>query len=104
MLFSIQRAYKHYLRVISRWPKDALRPEVQFQDAILRRINRRFLPNASPEASKEASASSSSSIPVNEQAELDQVNVLYSLLENRYSKKVFLSADFNRAPVQPALC
>ena len=66
------------MRALSRWPKDTLRPESQFQDAMRRRIDRKFLPDASmPNA-----------VPVNEKAEMEEVNALYSLLENRYDRKV----------------
>ncbi len=49
-----------------------------------RRIDKRFLPAASPDAP---------AVAVDEKAELEQVNVLYSLLENRYSRKVPVSPD-----------
>jgi hypothetical protein len=78
MLTSPQVAYKHYLRGLSRWPKDALRPEAQFQDALRRRIDRRFLAPSNNPAAKLA----------DEKVELEQANALYSLLENRYSRKV----------------
>lgn len=75
-------AYKHYIRALSRWPKDPLRPECQFQDAMRKRIDRRFLPVSSPDAPAVAGNA------VDERFELEQANVLYSLLENRYSRKV----------------
>ncbi|RQM07577.1 hypothetical protein DH86_00002032, partial [Scytalidium sp. 3C] len=56
-------------RILSRWPKDPLRPDFQFQDVMRRRIDRQFL---------EAKSS------VNEKAELENANILYSLLGNRY--------------------
>ncbi|RFU24573.1 hypothetical protein B7463_g11761, partial [Scytalidium lignicola] len=61
-------AYRHYQRILSKWPKDPLRPEVQFQNAMRRRIDRQFAAQSS----------------VNEKAELENVNTLYSLLGNRY--------------------
>lgn len=79
ILILLQVAYKHYMRALSRWPKDTLRPESQFQDAMRRRIDRKFLPNSS---------AASYAVPVNEKEELDQANALYSLLENRYQRKV----------------
>ena len=66
-------AYKHYLRIIHRWPKDLLRPEVSFQHALRQRI-----------AKKPARAS--------DERELGEVNALYSLLEDRYSQNVHGSA------------
>lgn len=57
-----------------------------------RRINKRFLPSAAqPQKGAgidEASVASAQGQNFEEKAELEQINVLYSLLENRYSKKV----------------
>lgn len=49
-----------------------------------RRIDKRFLPSTA-----EGAAAPSSAV-VDERAELEQANILYSLLENRYSRKVFI--------------
>ncbi|APA14348.1 predicted protein [Sclerotinia sclerotiorum 1980 UF-70] len=68
-------AYHHYLRALSRWPKDALRPEAQFQDAIRRRIER-----------------ISAAGKFDEKRELGQCNALYSLLEDRYLGKYPLTS------------
>lgn len=102
----IQIIYKHYQRVLSQWPVDLLRPEISFQSAMQRRIDRRFGPDSSSTSSPVSSSSSlsqsnmnskpkangesttSSSITFDEPSELEQVNVLYSLLENRYLKQV----------------
>ncbi|KAJ8063589.1 hypothetical protein OCU04_007458 [Sclerotinia nivalis] len=70
-------AYRHYLRALSRWPKDALRPEAQFQDAIRRRIER-----------------ISAAGKFDEKRELVQCNALYSLLEDRYRGKVRVFSFF----------
>ncbi len=74
------------MRALSRWPKDNLRPECQFQDAMRRRLEKRFLPASSQTAPKAAQAVANS--PLDEKLELEQANVLYSLLENRYARKV----------------
>ncbi|XXH01061.1 hypothetical protein Hte_007412 [Hypoxylon texense] len=58
---------RHILRALSQWPKDTLRPQVQFQDVLQKRF--------------EASSS------LSEQDQLKQANALYSLLDNRYKKK-----------------
>lgn len=79
-------AYKHYIRALARWPKDTLRPECQFQDVMRKRLDRRFLPTSSPESQSAATAVANSA--VDERLELEQANILYSLLENRYSRKV----------------
>ncbi|KAI2627583.1 hypothetical protein GGR54DRAFT_421163 [Hypoxylon sp. NC1633] len=59
-------AQRHLLRALSQWPKDTLRPQVQFQDILRKRFEQ---------------ASSSS-----EEDQLRQANALYSLLDNRYKK------------------
>lgn len=57
-----------------------------------RRIDKRFNPSTlQPEdlaASNKAQATIPASAKYDEKAELEQVNVLYSFLENRYAKKV----------------
>lgn len=57
-----------------------------------RRIDKRFKPSSvQPEdlvASNDAQAAIPTSAKFDEKAELEQVNVLYSFLENRYAKKV----------------
>ncbi|KAE8449977.1 hypothetical protein EG329_007116 [Mollisiaceae sp. DMI_Dod_QoI] len=78
-------AYKHFIRALSRWPKDNLRPDCQFQDVMRKRIDKRFLPASSSNTPKAAQAVANSGI--DERMELEQANVLYSLLENRYSRK-----------------
>ena len=80
-------AYKHYIRALSRWPKDNLRPECQFQDIMRRRLDERFLPASSPDVANAGKVISSTS-PIDEKVEMEQANALYSLLENRYSKTV----------------
>ncbi|PBP19713.1 hypothetical protein BUE80_DR009437, partial [Diplocarpon rosae] len=78
-------AYKHYIRALSRWPKDELRPECQLSDAVRRRVEQRFLPASSETAPKAGQRIAGS--PIDEKLELEQANALYSLLENRYSRK-----------------
>ncbi|MCJ1470869.1 hypothetical protein MMC07_009516 [Pseudocyphellaria aurata] len=87
--------YKHYQRVLTQWPVDILRPNVCFQDVMKRRIDKRLLPSSSTASrqpqdrvvANEALATPVPDQPFDEKGELEQVNVLYSLLENRYSKK-----------------
>jgi len=92
-------AYKHYLRALSRWPKDKLRPECQFQDAMRRRIDRRFLPASSPNTPNAAQAVANSAI--DEKVELEQVNAIYSLLENRYSRKYPITGSLLKPASNP---
>ena len=71
---------------------DVLRPEVSFQKAMQRRIDRRFATPTqqlrTPRAAEDSLTPTPSPAALDEKAELEQVNVLYSFLENRYSKKV----------------
>lgn len=61
---------KHYQRIASLWPKDPMRPERQFAKLIDHRAKQ-------IESLDEAKL----------KEELRNVNALYSLLDNRYSKK-----------------
>lgn len=90
----VQILYKHYQRIIAQWPVDLLRPEVSFQKTIQRRIDTHLKPSTTPPqdnvVSNEALATVPTPVPFDEKGELEQVNVLYSFLENRYTKKVCL--------------
>jgi cytochrome b pre-mRNA-processing protein 6 len=67
----MQTVSKHYSRILSQWPKDPLRPEVSFQKVL------------------EARVAASQDLPEGDvAAELRNTNALYSLLDNRYTKKV----------------
>jgi len=92
-------AYKHTLRALSRWPKDTLRPECQFQDAMRRRLDRKFLPASAPGSQVTAQAAPISAM--NERSELEQANVLYSLLENRYSRKYPITGSLMKPASNP---
>ncbi|KAF8866104.1 hypothetical protein BDZ45DRAFT_795758 [Acephala macrosclerotiorum] len=92
-------AYKHYIRALSRWPKDNLRPDCQFQDAMRKRIDRRFLPASSPNTPNAAQAVVNSA--VDERLELEQANVLYSLLENRYIRKYPITGSLMKPASNP---
>lgn len=77
-----QVATRHFQGALSRWPKDALRPDCQLQDVLARRLQQpggRLAPAA-------AAATRGAGTP--EQADLKQANALYSLLEDRYKNKV----------------
>jgi cytochrome b pre-mRNA-processing protein 6 len=88
---------KQYTRLLTLWPKDALRPNLPFTRA----IEYRGLPygvkplETNPEASKSSKVASPvpapPASPKSPQLENVQVNALFSLLENRYSKKYALS-------------
>ncbi|KAI1101141.1 hypothetical protein F4804DRAFT_316869 [Jackrogersella minutella] len=74
-------AQRHLLRALSQWPKDTLRPQVQFQDVMRKRFE---------QTSK-----------LSEQDSLKQANALYSLLENRYSKKYRIAGTLLQPKSQP---
>lgn len=84
--------YRHFQRILTQWPVDLLRPEVSFQKAIQGRINMRLAaPSTPPQdniVSNQAQVSVPTPVAFDESGEREQVNVLYSLLENRYQNKV----------------
>ena len=98
--YCLQIVYKHYQRILAQWPVDRLRPDVSFQQKIQNRIDNRLKPSTTPPqdnvVSNEAQATVPTPKPFDEKGELEQVNVLYSLLENRYTKKV---GGYRRAPM-----
>ncbi|KAI1478496.1 hypothetical protein K445DRAFT_320929 [Daldinia sp. EC12] len=57
-------AQRHILRALDQWPRDTLRPQIQFQDVLRKRFE--------------------GSSGLSEQEQLKQANALYSLLHNRY--------------------
>ncbi|KAJ3578459.1 hypothetical protein NPX13_g2115 [Xylaria arbuscula] len=63
------RGQGHILRALSQWPKDTIRPEVQFQVVLQKRFEQPKL-------------------ELSEDEQLKQANALYSLLDNRYKKTV----------------
>ncbi|GAM83149.1 hypothetical protein ANO11243_011350 [Dothideomycetidae sp. 11243] len=76
---------RHYARIASQWPKDILRPEVQFQTLLNARIN------SAPAIEAEREDLLSKVLGTSRQprsSELQEVNALQSLLEDRYSKAV----------------
>ncbi|KAI4094851.1 MAG: hypothetical protein LQ348_006586 [Seirophora lacunosa] len=88
--------YRHYQRALAQWPIDVLRPQVSFQGSMRRRIEKQFGPSNNDKTAYDPSKESKDTLvtplkPSDEGAELDQVNVLYSFLEDRYSKKYPLS-------------
>lgn len=83
--------YRHYQRIISRWPTDAVRPEsVSFPAALRRRLEKRILTPSKDAAESAGGNETQATVPrmIGEKEELERVNALYSLLENRYSKTV----------------
>lgn len=91
----------HYQRIQTQWPHDLLRPSVSFQSALTRRIDTRLEPSRSPPATDPGenvvANGALATIPPKKEAswdeggELEQVNVLYSFLEDRYMKRVCMS-------------
>ncbi|KAL8659315.1 MAG: hypothetical protein Q9226_000488 [Calogaya cf. arnoldii] len=75
-------AYRHFQRVLAQWPVDILRPQVSFQVVMRRRVDKILGHSSTGETTYD---------PRKEQAQLEQVNVLYSFMENRYAKKYPLS-------------
>jgi hypothetical protein len=69
LTYTIQSGQRHILRALSQWPKDTIRPEVQFQEVLIKRFEQPRL-------------------NMSEEEQLKQANALYSLLDNRYKKTV----------------
>ncbi|KAK9770003.1 putative Mitochondrial zinc maintenance protein 1, mitochondrial [Seiridium cardinale] len=67
-------AQSHLLKALNRWPKDIIRPTVQFQEVLKKRF--------------EAQGAS-----LSEEEKLRQANALYSLLDNRYKKKYPITGE-----------
>ncbi|KAI8939509.1 hypothetical protein NX059_003280 [Plenodomus lindquistii] len=97
---------KQYTRLLTLWPKDALRPNLPFT----RTIEHRGLPfgvqplaPATPDTSPSKSSNPTPTIaakstapppsPSNPQLEQHQINALFSLLDNKFAKKYPLSPD-----------
>ncbi|KAK1766605.1 hypothetical protein QBC33DRAFT_493656 [Phialemonium atrogriseum] len=85
-------AYKHFQRVLAQWPKDRLRPESQLQDVLTKRIDKQFA---------ERKAGSAAGL-LSEEAELKQVNAMYSLLEDRYKTKYRILGQLMEPRSNPA--
>jgi cytochrome b pre-mRNA-processing protein 6 len=98
---------KHYTRLLRLWPTDALRPNLPFTTTITTRAlpygvspptdtstptktpsNTSPTPSAAPVP---ATTASTHGAPANPALETAQITALYSLLEDRYSKKYPLS-------------
>ncbi|EMD97387.1 hypothetical protein COCC4DRAFT_43699 [Bipolaris maydis ATCC 48331] len=91
---------KQYTRLLTLWPKDALRPNLPFTRVIEHRSQPFGVQPITPpsdDAPKSqspaatATAPATPSPPPNPKLEQAQVNALYSLLENRYTIKYALS-------------
>ncbi|KAI2622720.1 hypothetical protein GGS26DRAFT_567379 [Hypomontagnella submonticulosa] len=74
-------AQRHLLRALSQWPKDTLRPQIQFQDVLRKRF--------------EASSG------LSEEDQLTQANALYSLLDNRYKRMYPITGSLLQPRSQP---
>lgn len=69
---TLQQAYKHFQRALSLWPKDNLRPEVQFSEFVARGLDTRL----------------ARAPAVDELKELKQANALYALADDRFKRQV----------------
>lgn len=83
---------RHYLRALEKWPADVLRPEVSFQKAMQRRVNRRLGVTEQTSADKETVNTIVDN--GNLKAEMEEANALFTFLENRYTKKVLSDVIF----------
>lgn len=98
---SVAAIKERYIAVLDAWPQDPLRPEVSFQDAMRRRVERRFGGdggvegqegdggNGKGEGEGRKEARARVEMKKEEKAnEMEQLSVLCSFLENRYLGKV----------------
>ena len=67
-----QVVYRTFTEALAKWPRDTLRPDCQLHDVVGKRMERE-LAQAGGNATE---------------AQIKQVNALYSLLENRYKSTV----------------
>ncbi|KAF2200981.1 hypothetical protein GQ43DRAFT_463544 [Delitschia confertaspora ATCC 74209] len=123
---STPRIAKHYTRLLSLWPKDPLRPNLPFTSALEHRIKQfeqnpvtasTSIPSSTSPSAKSSSPASKTSTskstkaattpkaptPIQSpaQSELLNVNALYSLVENRYSKRYPTSPGLLRPTSNP---
>ncbi|CZS92598.1 hypothetical protein WAI453_006662 [Rhynchosporium graminicola] len=80
-------AYKHQIRALSRWPIDTLRPDCQFQNVMRKRLERHFPATTSQAENTPGAAKAVANSALDERLELEKANVLYALVENRFSRK-----------------
>lgn len=80
---------RHYTRILKQWPKDLLRPTSAFSSLIEKRA---AAITASPPAGSSSNAiaqhQEGEGEGEGETSEMKRVNALYSLLDDRYAKKV----------------
>ncbi|KAK4456689.1 hypothetical protein QBC42DRAFT_280748 [Cladorrhinum samala] len=74
-------ATRLFQTALQRWPKDTLRPDCQLQDVLAKRLEKG---NIAPAATLKGVTKA--------QAELKQINALYTLLDDRYLNKYRTSA------------
>jgi len=98
---------KHWSRILRRWPVDRVRPEnVSFQKIMKQRIDK-HLQQSSPSAASSSVKSNQTVLSAvapqrfTERGELEQANVLYSLLEDRYAKEYPLSESLRNPASNP---
>ncbi|KAF2219420.1 hypothetical protein BDZ85DRAFT_285264 [Elsinoe ampelina] len=89
---------KHYGRLASLWPTDVLRPETQFQKVLRSRIDNAPKPDPEIQGFLEKVLGPDQQ---SRSAGLKEVNALYSLLENRYTKASPFSSEMMRPKSDP---
>ena len=100
----LQIAARHWSRILRRWPKDRMRPDwVAVQTVMQKRLDTRLNPS-SPSATTSEQAAVDVKQPKkvwDEAKEMQQVNSLYSLLENRYMNENPLPETLRYPQSQP---
>lgn len=78
-----QAALQHCQRALTQWPADTLRPELSFARVMQGRLN-----GVLGKGGAQNETSKTSSFQPDSVSGMEQANALYSLLENRYTRRV----------------
>ncbi|KAH8895913.1 hypothetical protein GQ53DRAFT_819872 [Thozetella sp. PMI_491] len=84
-------ALKHFQRVVSRWPKDPLRPDRQLQDVLTKRL----------ESGNFAPGTEALGETAKQEANLRQANAAFGLLDNRYKSRHRISPHLLKPTSNP---
>ena len=92
----------HYTRLLTRWPRDLLRPDQPSFHSLLQSRIASLQPSASPSPSI-SSTSKSTPTPMTEAAAKREINAAYLLLEDHFARREPLSDAMMNPRSQPSL-
>jgi len=81
---------KHYARILSRWPVDRLRPEIAFQNVLKKRAEAGPTLQIQEGNTAQVTTETRTRDPTQE---LKEINALYSLLEDKYTRSYSVSQE-----------